>query len=134
MSWEDVRKTVSDLNFGDVVQIDWLDASEATGTLQSNQENVDTLVRSLGYFLGLKGKRTKHIVIAKEIILDPQAYHYNAIPLKMVREIRILHKSLLEPKVKRVLKKLVRNTLCKIGGKAGWKYAEAQTHHRKRSD
>jgi len=122
---EDVRKVVSSLSFGDIVQVDWLDASEALNSFEAGGECVDTPVRSLGYFLGLKGKRVLHLVIAKEIVLRPHAYHYNAIPLSMVQNVRVVARCLLEPRVKRGLKKFVWETLSSIRGKAGWKYAGA---------
>jgi len=74
-----VWETINSLRFGDLVEIEWLDASEATGRLE--RAHFDTPVRSVGFYLGVKGKRTKHMVIAKEVIDAAKAYHYNVIPV-----------------------------------------------------
>jgi len=51
-----VEEVVGGLRFGDLVQIDWLDASEARGRLE--KVSFDMLVCSVGWFLGLKGHKT----------------------------------------------------------------------------
>jgi len=43
-----------------LIEIGWLDASESTGRLE--RARCETPVRSVGFYLGVKGKRTKHIV------------------------------------------------------------------------
>jgi len=53
-------------------------------------------VRSIGYFLGLKGMRTKHVVIVKEIIDNAKAYHYNAIPTGIIENLTVLAKGRLD--------------------------------------
>lgn len=62
----DVPEVISTLDFGDLIEIHWLDASEATGQLE--HDRFDTSVQSVGYFLAVKGRKTKHVVIAKEIV------------------------------------------------------------------
>ena len=104
------------------MEIEWLDASEATGPL--NRDHFDTPVQSVGYFLGVKGKRARHLVIAKEIINKAEAFHYNCIPVRMIEGVSILAKDRLDRETKRALKKFVRVTITKLRKKDGWVYAE----------
>ncbi|MDH5461657.1 MAG: hypothetical protein OEX09_05495 [Candidatus Bathyarchaeota archaeon] len=100
--------------------MEWLDASEATGPLQ--QAKFDTPVQSVGYFLALKGRKTKHVVIAKEIV-DHESYHYNVIPVGMIQSVRIIEKDALKPKTKRMLRKFAAETVPRLRKKDGWVYA-----------
>lgn len=114
-----VLKEINSLQFGDLVEVAWLDASENTGQLEG--EHYDTPVQSVGYFLGVKGRKTRHVVIAKEII-NNKHYHYNVIPIGMIESIRILKKNALTPNVKRVFRKFVVKTIPKLQKKDGWCY------------
>jgi hypothetical protein len=119
-----VWDTIDSLRFGDLIEVEWLDASESTGRLEHSHARFDTPVRSVGYFLGIKGKRTKHVVIAKEIIDNAKAFHYNVLPIAMIEIVSVLAKNRLDPETKRVLKKFVRVSIQKLVGKDGWAYAE----------
>lgn len=120
MGIKTVLKQIEDLRFGDLVVIEWLDASEATGKLQ--HDKFDTAVQSVGYFLAVKGRRTRHVVIAKEIV-DYQSYHYNVIPVGMIQAVTVICRDTLKPKVKRVLRKFAVETVPKLRKKDGWVYA-----------
>jgi len=82
-----IRDTINSSWFGDLIEVEWLDASESTGRLERAHAKFDTPVRSVGYFLGIKGKRTKHVVIAKEIIDNAKAFHYNVLPIGMIETV-----------------------------------------------
>ena len=123
-----VWETINSLKFGDLIEIEWLDASEATGKLQ--RAGFDTPVLSVGYFLGVKGMRTCHVVIAKEIIDNAKAFHYNVIPIGMCQKVTVLAKDRLDPKTRRVLKKFVHVAIAKIRGNDGWVYAEGKNKKR----
>lgn len=110
------------LRFGDLVEVDWLDASEATGRLEKGK--FDTPVRSVGYFLGLKGRKTKHLVIAKELVRTCDAFHYNAIPIGMIETIHVLAREALNLDEVKVLKKFVHSCLKRLQEKDGWIYFE----------
>jgi hypothetical protein len=128
-----VSEVIDSLKFGDLIEVEWLDASEAKGSFVSERgSGFDTPVRSVGYFLGLKGKRTRHVVIAKEIIDDAKAYHYNVIPVGMIEGITVLARDRLDPETKRVLKKFVALSIKKLRGKDGWVYAEIEGQNKKR--
>jgi len=114
-----VWETINSLRFGDLVEIEWLDASEATGRLE--RARFDTPVRSVGFYLGVKGKRTKHVVIAKEVIDAAKAYHYN---------VTVHGRDVLDPETKRILKKFVHASMAKLRGKDGWVYAERENKKR----
>lgn len=80
--------SVEELEVGDLVEVHWLDASEARRPLGLPEREFDTPVRSIGVFGGLRGLRTRHIIIIKEVFMpgEPE-YHYNAIPIGMVERI-----------------------------------------------
>lgn len=116
----------SRLVFGDLIEVDWLDAS---GRLD-RRARFDTPVRSVGFFLGLKGRRTKHVVIAKEVIESAKAYHYNVIPVSMVERVRVHARNLLDVETQWVLRKFVEQTMPKLKKREGWAYAEGQNKKR----
>lgn len=119
---KEILQTAKNLRFGDLVEVDWLDASEATGRLNSGK--FDTPIRSVGYFLGLKGRKAKHLVIAKELVRTCDAFHYNVIPLGMIETIRVLAREVLDLDDVKILKKFVRNCLRQLLQKDGWIYFE----------
>jgi len=112
-------EAVSKLRFGDLIEVAWLDASENTGQLE--HDRYDTPVQSVGYFVGVKGRKTKHVVIVKEII-DYKHYHYNVIPLGMIEQLLLLKRNALplKPRVKRVFKRFVAKTMPRLRKKDGW--------------
>lgn len=120
-----VSEIVDSLSFGDLIEVEWLDASEATGQLE--HDKFDTPVQSVGYFLAVKGRKTRHVVIAKEIA-DKKSYHYNVIPVGMVQKVKIIQRDGLKLSVKRVLKKFAAATVPRLRKKDGWVYA-AKKHN-----
>ena len=80
---------VEELEVGDLIEVRWLDASEARTSLSLPDREFDTPVRSIGVFGGLRGSRTKHIIVIKEefAVAETPEYHYNAIPVDMVEAI-----------------------------------------------
>jgi len=83
--------SVEELEIGDLIEVGWLDASEARTSFSVPDKSFDTPVRSIGVYGGVRGERTKHIIIIKEEfdIGETPEYHYNAIPLGMVEHIRL---------------------------------------------
>ena len=112
-----IVEVVDSLRFGDLIQVDWLDASEATDNI--SHECFDTPITSVGFFLGVKGRKARHVVIAKEII-DSKTYHYNVIPLGMISRIMVHSKVALSQTAKRRLKKLYLRTFKLIKKREGW--------------
>jgi len=112
-----INQVLGSLCFGDLVQVDWLDASEATDVL--SHDRFDTPVVSVGFFLGVKGRKGKHLVIAKEI-LDSRTYHYNVIPVGMILRLRVHSRVALSKRAKHRLKKLYLRTVGGIKKRGGW--------------
>lgn len=114
-----VLQAVSRLQFGDLVRVYWLDASEAMGrTGEEGEPHFDTPVASIGHFVGVKGKRTKHLILLKDIFqITEEAYDlvYNCIPLGMIEKIRVRRRRDLEEKFHEIIKK----NLMKIKTKEG---------------
>jgi len=121
---------VEDLAFGDLIIVNWMDASEGTSPIDKGKW--DTPVHSVGYFLGIKGKRIKHIVIAKEIVQNVN-FHYNVIPVAMIQSITIERRNALKPRHKRKLKKFAPLVIPRLRGKDGWAYV-SKKHHSKSTD
>ncbi|MCW3981732.1 MAG: hypothetical protein NWE81_01250 [Candidatus Bathyarchaeota archaeon] len=117
-----VEETINALNFGDRIDVLWFDASEATTT--PDKAHYDTYVRSTGFFLGIKGKRRRHLVLAKEIINGGLAYHYNVILLEMIDLVEVIQQHALPPRQARRLRKFVNQTIGKLKSKDGWMYNE----------
>jgi len=117
-----IQKTIKNLHFGDLIEIDWLDASEATGRLENGK--IDTPVRSVGYFLGMKGRKTQHLIIAKELVRTCEAFHYNAIPVGMIENIHTLAHKALNLTNAKTLKKTVKTIMPRLKEKDAWIYFE----------
>lgn len=114
---QNLSTVIDSLCFGDLVQVDWLDASEATDVL--SHDRFDTPVVSVGFFLGVKGRKGRHLVIAKEI-LDSRTYHYNVIPVGMIQRLRVHSRVALTKRAKYRLKKLYLKTVRGIKERGGW--------------
>lgn len=107
MANSNIAEIIDSLRFGDLIQVDWLDASEATDSI--GHECFDTPICSVGFFLGVKGRKARHVVIAKEII-DSKTYHYNVIPVGMINRVLVHSKVALSQTAERRLKKLYLKT------------------------
>jgi len=98
---------LDDLRVGDAVRVHWFDASEATCSLAHEDHTFDTPVRSYGVFLGVKGLRAKHVIVAKEVVERDKTFHYNAIPLGMIERLFLLNPADLERDLLRCLRRKV---------------------------
>jgi hypothetical protein len=89
----DIRKQLKEVRPGDLIEVQWYDASVGKSLNQS--KNIDIPVRSWGIFIGLLGEKTKHVVIAQnrfrysEGVFDMD---YTAIPVSWASEIKIVQK------------------------------------------
>ena len=79
---------LEELEPGDLVAVHWLDASEGRAVPPLRHKLFDTPVISYGIFLGIRGIRTRHIIVVKEYVMDE--IHYNSIPLGMLEKIEKL--------------------------------------------
>lgn len=111
---------LKDLKVGDLIRVHWLDASEDTRPLHKNPKAFDVPIRSYGIFLGVKGYRTKHVIIAKEVIEYDKTFHYNCIPVGMIEQIVLINKGELPKNLLTHLTRKVTRTSIKRFRK--WKY------------
>ena len=79
--------SLEDLKFGDLISVFWCDASELAGELPKDEIHYEQVIETVGYFLGLKGVRKKHIIIGMERLPYPE-WHITSIPVGM--ELRII--------------------------------------------
>jgi len=98
---------LEDLRVGDAVRVHWCDASEATSSLPQKDHTYDTPVRSYGVFLGVKGVRARHAIVAKEVVERDKTFHYNAIPLGLIERVLLLNPADLERELLKSLRKKV---------------------------
>jgi hypothetical protein len=107
------------LQFGDLVRVYWLDASEAMGrTGEGGEPHFDTPVASIGHYVGVKGNRTRHLILLKDIFqITEKTYDlvYNCIPLGMIEKVNVRRKKDLETEFHEIIKK----NLMKIKTKSG---------------
>jgi len=128
-SVDEVLKIISQLSFGDLVVVEWLDAREESGRMLPKAEDYDTPVTSAGFFLGLRGRKAKHLVIAKEVVhVKERPYHYNVIPIGMIQQLMVCTcaaRSILQPEARWALRKFALRTMSRITKKDGWVYASS---------
>ena len=114
-----ILNKIDKLQFGDLVRVYWLDASEAMGrTGEGGEPHFDTPVASIGHYVGVKGKRTKHLILLKDIFQNTkQTYDlvYNCIPVGMIEQVKVRRRQDLEEKFHEIIKK----NLMKIKTKSG---------------
>jgi hypothetical protein len=110
---------IDKLRFGDLVRVYWLDASEAMGrTGEGCEPHFDTPVASVGHYVGVKGKRMRHLILLKDIFqITGETYDlvYNCIPLGMIEKIRVRRRQDLEAQFYEIIKK----NLMKLKAKGG---------------
>jgi len=61
---KEVDKQVKHLHLGDLVRIEWFDASVGK-SLSGGLQGIDVPVKSWGIFIGLLGHKNKHIILAQ---------------------------------------------------------------------
>jgi len=106
-SGSEVLKTVSQLRFGDLIEVEWSDASKREIRLhpkvKGKRHVFDVPVRSVGFFFGLVGDEVKHIAVARDIFCWPGNGDFDvdltAIPLGMTKGVRVIMAGVLDPKL-----------------------------------
>lgn len=91
MSKQQILKELKNVTPGDLIAVDWCDAS--TGKSSMNSGVVDVPVRSWGVFLGLIEGRVKHIILAQNSFRFSDAVFdldYTAIPVGWTVEVKVL--------------------------------------------
>ncbi len=111
----DVIKQVKALRPGDLCEVLWYDASKGEARVghpqQSSEElRFDVPVRSWGIFLGIAGKRVKHVILLRDAFqFDEERgeydIDYNSIPLGMIHDIRIIQRHVLNRNIASMLER-----------------------------
>ena len=88
-----LKKVFSELRPGDLICVDWCDAS--VGKSSSSGVSIDIPVRSWGLYVGIFGQRTKHIVLAQNSFCYSDGLYdldYTAVPTSWALDVLVLAK------------------------------------------
>jgi len=91
---KDLKKQLKDLQPGDLICVSWTDAS--IGKSLGSGVAVDVPAKSWGIFIGLLGKRSKHIVLAQNNFQYSDGFYdidYTAIPVTWAVNVKVVDKN-----------------------------------------
>jgi hypothetical protein len=111
---KEVVKQVKGLTLGDLVKVDWFDASIGK-SLSGGLNGIDVPVTSWGIFIGLLGQKNKHIILAQNNFRYADGLYdidYTAVPTAWTINITTIAKNHVKPED---AKQLLHSFL--IGGK-----------------
>jgi hypothetical protein len=100
LSRKNLRKCLAKLHAGDLVCVEWCDAS--VGKSSSSRSAIDVPVKSWGVFVGVFGSRAKHIVLAQNSFKYNDGLFdldYTAIPVGWTLDLVVVAKSHLPAEV-----------------------------------
>jgi hypothetical protein len=86
-----VKKILENVNPGDLIAVDWCDASSGKSSMSGG--DIDVPVRSWGLFLGLIEGRIKHIVLAQNSFRFTESVFdldFTAVPIGWAVEVKVL--------------------------------------------
>lgn len=95
MQDKNLRKQLEKLSSGDLVCVEWCDAS--VGKSLGSGVAVDVPVKSFGVFIGVLGSKNKHVVIAQNAFKYSDGFFdidYTSIPLSWTVQIILVTKNL----------------------------------------
>jgi acetamidase/formamidase len=110
---KNLRKHLEGLAPGDLISVDWCDAS--IGKSSGSGMSIDVPVRSWGVFIGVLGEKSKHIVLAQNSFKYSDGLFdidYTAIPVSWTVSVLIISKGSVDGKT---ASKLVNSFL--LGGR-----------------
>jgi hypothetical protein len=96
---KEVVKQVKALSVGDLVKVDWFDASIGK-SLSGGLAGIDVPVQSWGIFLGVLGEKNKHIILAQNSFRYADGIYdidYTAVPTTWTANITALAKAHVPP-------------------------------------
>ena len=113
MMKKQVLKQLKALHLGDLVEVFWHDASKGEARIDERSEEVmqfDIPVRSVGYFLGLAGRRVKHVILIRDSFQLNEAegvydVDFNVVPLGMIYGVNVAFPNALDAKVVLLLRR-----------------------------
>ena len=90
-----VLKQIKSLQLGQPVEVFWFDASKGEarfGAEGKSNVQFDIPVRSLGYFIGVAGEKTKHLILVRDHFFlnkesDVHDVDFSSIPIGMIHKI-----------------------------------------------
>ena len=131
MNRNQLKKIFNSLRPGDLVCVEWCDAS--VGKSSGSGVSIDVPVKSWGIYVGLFGERTKHIVLAQNSFRYSDGLFdldYTAVPASWTLDVAMVAKNHLS---EQVAKSLVNSFL--LGGHRAFKHQRtfqrrASTHER----
>lgn len=96
-----ILKKIKALQLGDLAEIFWLDASKGEARIQKKgktKTQFDIPVQSTGYFIGIAGQKTKHVILVRDsfqISSDVYDIDWNCVPIGMIYEVKVARPSAL---------------------------------------
>ena len=93
MKNKDLKSQLSTLNIGDLICVEWCDAS--VGNSRGTGTSIDVSVKSWGIFIGVLGEKAKHIMLAQNSFRYSDGLFdldYTAIPLGWTANIAVISK------------------------------------------
>jgi hypothetical protein len=88
---KDKAISLADLQKGDLIQIEWSDASEVRARLSEHYESPEATVYEWGVFLGVsERKKRQYILLGKEVALPWKEWGAVRVPLDILDEIHII--------------------------------------------
>lgn len=91
----EVVKQVKGLSLGDLVKVDWFDASVGK-SLTGGLASIDVPVQSWGIFLGVLGEKNKHVILAQNNFQYADGLYdidYTAIPVAWAVNVYVIQKN-----------------------------------------
>jgi len=92
---EVVKKQVKGLGLGDLVRVEWFDASIGK-SLSGGLNGIDVPVVSWGIFLGVLGSKNRHIILAQNSFRYADGFYdidYTAVPLAWTANATVIAKA-----------------------------------------
>ena len=81
--------TLEQVHVGDLIFLSWNDASMDVGKLPDD-DSVAALMRTVGIFLGVRGRKHKHLLLGRSKVPIPQFWEADRIPVQLIDQIFLL--------------------------------------------
>lgn len=85
------RVKIEELEKGDLILVRWNDASELRAHLDQHRQPA-VHVKDWGVFLGVTGRKRKHIVVGKDVVEIFDEWGAARIPLELINSITLIMK------------------------------------------
>ena len=90
-----LKKKLEMLEIGDLISVNWCDASVGKSLSVGNGVNIDIPVQSWGIYLGVLGAKAKHIILGQNSFCYAEGLYdldYTAIPLSWSTDVFVVSK------------------------------------------